>query len=141
MPNDVGNLIWFAPRRPCIQAYIPLYFGINGIPDRFEKESYDKASANHFNDERDLSELFPNHAFWVFSKYAEIIDDNYEEEIKKIRRYCEKYENKLLSRQTGFERRVLKIYDKDNGAAREKLTIHTSKYLMKILTRTEKYRI
>jgi dipeptidase len=136
MPNEVGNLIWFAPRRPCIQPYIPIYFGVKRIPGRFEKESFDKASANHFNDERDLRYLFPNHASWVFSKYAEIIDDNYMAEIKKIRRYCEKSEKKLLGRQTSFERRVLKIYNKDSAAAREILTIYTSKYLMKILKRS-----
>ncbi len=86
MPIDVGNLIWFAPRRPCIQPYVPIYFGVNKIPERFEKESFDKASASHFNNERDLKDLFPDHASWVFSKYAEITDDNYQAEIKKIRK-------------------------------------------------------
>jgi dipeptidase len=136
MPNDVGNLVWFAPRRPCIQPFVPVYFGVNKVPERFEKESFDKASANHFNNGRDLKDLFPNHASWEFSKYAEIIDDNYQAEIKKIRKYYEKSEKRLLARQTGFERRVLKVYSKDIGRAREILTAYSSKYLMRILTRT-----
>jgi len=137
MPNEVGNLIWFAPRRSCIQPYIPVYLGITRVPERFEKESFDKASANHFNYERNLKDLFSDHASWVFSKYAEIIDDNYEAEIKEIKKYCEKSERKLLRRQRGFEKKVLKVYCKDDWKAREMLTSYTSRYLMKILTDTE----
>jgi dipeptidase len=137
MPNDVGNLIWFTPRRPCIQPYIPVYSGITKVPEKFEKESFDKASINHFNNNRDLKNLFPDHASWAFSEYANITDDNYEAEIKKIKKYCEKCEKKLLNRQKSFERRVLKVYYRDAGRAREILTSYTSKYLMKILTDTE----
>ena len=49
----------------------------------------------------------------------------------------EKFEKKLIRRQGGFERKVLRIYNKDTRKAREILTGYTSRYLIKILTGTE----
>ena len=32
MPWDIGGRIWIAPRRGCVNAYMPIYFGVTEIP-------------------------------------------------------------------------------------------------------------
>ena len=81
LPNDIGNVLWFAPRRPCIQPFVPVYFGIVAFPSTYEKESYKDAESDHFKAIQDLKKLFPNQASWVFNKFAEMVDNNYGSEI------------------------------------------------------------
>jgi dipeptidase len=40
MPVEIGALLWIAPRRPCIQSFIPWYSGITKVPDGFGRNTY-----------------------------------------------------------------------------------------------------
>jgi dipeptidase len=138
MPNDIGNVLWFAPRRPCIQPFIPIYFGTIDISSGYEKESYDKAALSHFKNDQDLKKIFPNHASWVFYEFAKIIDNQYGLAINGIKNNKDRVESTLLHNQIEFEQSVLKVYDKNSEKARRMLTNYSSKYAVQILNDTKR---
>ncbi len=136
IPSDIGNVLWFAPRRLCLQPFIPIYFGITEIPMGYEKESYDKAEAAHFKNDRNLKEMFPEHASWTFSEYAARIDSNYAMEIPGIETQRDTLQVQLLRNQAEFERRVSEVYSQDPLKARRMLTEYSSEYALRILRDT-----
>ena len=137
LPNDIGYVLWFAPRRPCIQPFIPLYFGITAFPSSFEKESYKNAESDHFKKDQDFKKSFPNQASLVFYDYAEMIDKNYGLKINNIKKYKDSIQKILFNNQTVFEQNVLEVYKKDKEKARSLLTEYSSKYANLILADTK----
>ncbi|MBI4945854.1 MAG: C69 family dipeptidase [Bacteroidetes bacterium] len=138
LPSDIGNILWFSPRRPCVQPFIPLYFGTTGLPSTFEKESGDKAAADHFNKEQDFKKLFPNQSSLVFYEFAEKTDHNYALLISNIEKDRNNIQSELINNQKAFEQDVLKNYNADNGKGRQMVTDYFSKYANLILDNSKR---
>jgi len=138
MPVDVGAVLWIAPRRPCVQPFIPWYLGIEKIPEGYTRGNYNNALKNHFSDTHDLREKYPNHAYWTFVDYSDKIDTDYRNQIDKIKENKVTFEKELSDYQMNFEEEVLNIYKNNPKAARLKLTEYTSKLATKVLTNTKR---
>ncbi len=138
MPADVGNILWFSPRRPCVHQYIPVYSGITSIPVAFESEGFEKARADHFTRGRDIREKFPDQASWIFYDYAAAVDSNYREAISAIATERDSVQDALLKNQPVFEQNVLSVYRRDEGEGGRILTNYTSECAMKMVTDASK---
>jgi dipeptidase len=136
LPGDIGNVLWFAPRRSCVQPFIPIYFGINTIPEKFEKEGVVKSQAYHFDEKRELKKLFPDHASWIFSEYAKRIDRGFRKKIEKISNEKDMIESELYNYQPDYEKKVVEVYGKDILKAKNMLAKYTEEHMMLILNNT-----
>jgi len=133
MPTDIGCIMWFAPRRPCIQPYIPFYFGINSIPENYERISYDKAFDLHFDAFHNLKTFFPNHSYWVYYKYASQTDNNYKNSIKTIKQIKNNFQFNVFEKQKNFEKDIIKLYKDNPKEAKKRITEFSTKYAEYIL--------
>jgi len=137
LPREIGNVLWLAPRRPCVQPFIPWYSGITKVPPEYTRGDYRKALENHFKVSQNIKLTCPEHAYWVFSRFADMVDSNYASMIGDVKVWRDKFQNKLLDEQKSFENRVLKVYKKDQGKARKMLTDYTCKVAQEVLKKTE----
>ena len=138
LPVDIGCVMWIAPRYPCIQPYIPWYYGINIIPAGYENESYELALVNYLNKDRNFRELYPQAGYWIFRDFASQVDKNYAGQIEEVRKWKQRFESKIFKTVINREKRIARIYDSDPASARKKLTKITSSFAEKVLGETKR---
>jgi len=138
LPREIGNVMWLAPRRPCVQPFVPWYCGITGIPGSYTRGDFKKALETHFEAPENIREQCPEHAYWVFVDLAAAVDKNYSELIGDVKTWKWKYQKKLFDEQEKFEKKVLKTYGKDPEKARRMLTEYTSRIAEEVLKSTRK---
>ncbi len=129
MPVEVGTVMWLAPRRPCIQPFIPWYLGMSEMPGDFALTDPETALSNHFNPPENILDKSEGHAFVEYVQYSEKIDDEYGALIGDVKEYKREMEEELLNNCKDFEKRVLQIYPIDKKRAQMMLKDFTLKYL------------
>lgn len=137
LPVDIGCVLWTAPRYPCIQPYIPWYYGINTIPAGYENESYEMALDNFLNKERNFRNLYPTAGYWIFRDFATQMENNYTRQIKSVKKWKISFESKVFHKVSNKEERIARIYESNPAAARKKLTKITSSFAEKALRQTK----
>ncbi len=137
MPSEIGDVLWIAPRRPCTQTFIPVYSGINSIPNKFAISDYKTALSNHFTKIDDFKQYSTGHHYMFFDEKAKEIDANYGGLIHKQQEKSQKLELKLLKRQERFEKGMSKCYQKNPELAKKKLTKYSISQLKRILKNSQ----
>lgn len=138
LPVDIGCVVWFAPRYPCIQPYIPWYYGINTIPAGYENESYEIALDNYLNKDRNFREIYPQAGFWIFRDYASYMDKNYADQIEEVKKWKHNIESKVFKTVAKKEKKIIRIYGSDPVSAQKMMTKITSSFAEKVLKETNK---
>lgn len=136
MPAEVGAMLWMMPRRPCVQALIPVYCGIETFPADFSLCSSQEAMANHFSKPADLHAAAPHHVYWQFSMVADSADSNYQASVRKIGPAAEKFNLAQFKKQHDFEKAVLADWKKDKRQARRRLDAITEEAVKRWLAVT-----
>lgn len=125
MPVEIGAMLWMIPRRPCIQAMIPVYCGTDSFPSDFSTVNSQEAQIRHFDRPENLREAFPEHIYWQFSRVADSADSNYLRRARQIGPEALKFNRELLLRQEDFELDVMSLHAKDPKAAARTLGQYT----------------
>ncbi|NQU81952.1 MAG: C69 family dipeptidase [Bacteroidetes bacterium] len=131
MPVEIGAVLWIAPRRPCIQSFIPWYSGITKVPDGFGRNTYDQAIIEHFNPPPDIHTPVPELAYWHYYQESEVNPDDYENYFETKKTEIDAIENSLFKSQDGFEKEVLKTWGIDKEKALQMITDYTAKWVRK----------
>lgn len=116
MPDPIADVLWLAPKRPCIQPFTPWYTGITVIPERFTRGNPDRCLESHFT-EKDLKKETADKAYWILKSYADKVDENYLEWSQPARTFKLKFQNEVLDQQIVFEKLFAEIYSQDQEAA------------------------
>lgn len=136
MPAMVGSVLWMMPRRPCVQALIPVYCGVDAFPASFTMYPADSALANHFNKPAQLRAASVGHVYWEFSRVADSADSSYLRRIRQIGPEALKYNRQQFLNQEQFELDVLKVWATDPRRAQHVLNQITEKSVAGWLTIT-----
>lgn len=137
LPVDIGAVMWVAPRYPCLQPYIPWYYGINSISPFYEKEDYRAAITNYLVKDKDYRMLYPNHGYWTFVDFASKIDSRYGEQAAGVRQWKKAFEADLVKTLAAQERSIIEMYKTNPAAARKTLTELTKGLAEKALLETK----
>lgn len=137
LPADIGNILWIAPRYPCVQPFIPWYYGINNISTYFENETYTNALKNYNVKEIDYKKKYPDHACWVFDDFATKIDSCYYDEIKSVKEWKVNFEMEILKTTKIIESEILNIYTSNPVKAKQMLTDLTNNFAEKVFNETK----
>lgn len=136
LPGAIGNIMWIAPRYPCIQPFIPWYYGITAIQPDYEKATYTEALANYNNRNLDYIGMYPTHACWVFDDFANKVDSCYGEEIRSIRTWKKKLQADICEAARQQEIKVTDLYGSDRGKALQVLTDMSNGFAKRALEET-----
>ncbi|MGE5355106.1 MAG: dipeptidase [Deltaproteobacteria bacterium] len=137
MPSEIGNVMWIAMKRPCIQPYMPVYLGVSKFPGRFTYGDHVSALKDHFA-EMNRKELMKESAFWQYLELSGSCDRNYRQ-LHGFIQFCkERTEKDLLKNQALFEETYLSLYGVNKASASEYLDSYVSEVMMKNLHDTEK---
>jgi dipeptidase len=134
---DIGNIMWIAPRYPCIQPFIPWYYGITKISSDYEKADYMTALRDYNFKNKNYKTMYPDHACWVFDDFSAKVDSNYGKEIKSIREWKTKFEMDVLKTVKLKENEIINLYKSNPDKARQMLTDLTNNFAEKALTETQ----
>lgn len=122
LPPEIGNVSWIAPRYPCIQPFIPWYYGIDSISSDYEKATYTEALANFNNKNRNYIALCPEHACWVFDDFANTVDSACASERKSIQEWKVRFQMDVMKAVQENEALALRLSRTDHNAAVNVLT-------------------
>lgn len=125
MPSEVGNVLWLAPRRPCINAFTPWYMGIHSIQDGYAMRSFEDAISNHLTSPDKPCEEFSNHIYCDYAHFCEQMDLQYERHIVGVQAKVAAFQKLLFEQQKAFEDRVIGLLKKDPMKAADVLTRYT----------------
>lgn len=137
LPVDIGCVLWIAARYPCIQPYIPWYYGINSIQEGYENEGYELALANYLNKDRNFRKLYPHAGYWAFWDLASQVEKNYGAQIATIKKWKQHIESEIYHVISIREKEIAEIYLADPEAARKMLTEITASFAAKALAETK----
>jgi dipeptidase len=137
LPAGIGNINWIAPRYPCIQPFIPWYYGINKISGNYEKASYTEALENYNNKNRKYIEIYPDHACWVFDDFANYVDSNYGKEIIAVKEWKKRFQANIFNSISEKESDIINTYKSNREKATQMLTDLTNGFADKVLIETK----
>jgi dipeptidase len=129
MPVEIGAVMWLAPRRPCVQPYVPWYLGMKKIPDRFALIDPQTALEQHFDPPENLLEKSEGHAFVEYVNFARHVDDEYKTLIPRVRQFKSAMQDEMMKMAEETENKALKVYETDKDKALQMLMEFTEKYL------------
>jgi dipeptidase len=122
LPAEIGNVLWISPRYPCIQPFIPWYYGTRRISPSYEKATYREALENYNNKNRNYIELYPDHACWVFDDFANWADTCYGREIQSVREWKSRVQMDVFEAVKEQEARIVNTYRIDRDGALQAVT-------------------
>jgi len=131
MPATVGNVLWIAPRRPCTEAFVPLYPAMDQVPEKWHATDWQTALQKHFDKVKNYQKVYPNHPYWILNERIKKYDDDYYNLIGKRHKKTGSWERKLLRRQNRFEHGILTKFSKHPEKIPEILRKYSFKYLEK----------
>ncbi len=137
LPAEIGNIVWIAPRYPCIQPFVPWYYGVKNISSDYEKATWQEALANYNNKNQNYIELYPEHACWVFDDFANKVDSCYGREIGPIRQWKQDFQKDVFGAVKNNEGKILSIYKSDHNEALQMLTDLTNGFAERDLQETQ----
>jgi dipeptidase len=137
LPAGIGNIMWIAPRYPCIQPFIPWYYGINRVPSDYEKATYREALENYNNKNRNYIELYPGHACWIFDDFANQVDSSYGKESQSLRDWKGKFQADIFDTMNAKESEIIGMYESAHDKALQLLTDVTNGFAERALSETK----
>ncbi|HQJ21096.1 MAG TPA: C69 family dipeptidase, partial [Bacteroidales bacterium] len=139
MPFDIGGRIWVAPRRCCVNPYMPIYFGVTEFPPNISMDIPEKAYELHFKRDQSIYDRAKPMAWWNFVAVTEYIDENFRERYptrKKIKENLEQEFSKMAGR---IEKDYLPIYKKQPQKAVSLLNDFTKKVIEQTIEENNNY--
>jgi len=117
VPVQIGALWWLAYWRPCSSPFLPLYFGVNQVPEQFDFQAAPGAcsqSRSSFQTESDK-------AIEVFRNLTLYVDQDYWNRIPKVRAAWEEFERVSFAIQPMVEQQALSNWKRDRKTVIEAL--------------------
>ncbi len=132
LPPAVGALLWLAPRRPCIQPFVPIYCGIESFPPGFARLGWKRALALHFVPDPARFKPRDGLAYWAFAGRAARIDADYAAYIPHVRQQRDQFQHAVMRARAVFERKAMSQIEKNPAKGRAALTHFTQTWLQKL---------
>ncbi len=130
MPIEIGTLVWLSFFRPAINIYVPLYLGLQEIPNGFALTDYNSAILTHLDPPESVFDTVDTHAYWNYVAAVKKIDSNFGQSFPIIKNENSYIERKIFRDNAIFENKILSIYKKDTKLALEMINDYSQKLLL-----------
>ncbi len=132
LPPALGCVLWWAPRRPCIQPFVPIYLGVRRFPEGFARADWRETAARHFSEDPERYRPSDELAFWAFARRAAEMDAHYARRIAPRRSRRDRMEGAALAARERFEDETLRAAIPDPGALADRLTRFSGRWLRRL---------
>ena len=122
MPDEIATLVWIAFRRPDSNSYSPWYPSIVTTPNGYTRGNSETAFLTHLKKKDDYFRYDEKHAYWSFAKLSERVDDDYKNNIKKVKKIWGNFEHSLLKNIKKKEREFAYLLGKNRVLALNMIT-------------------
>ena len=117
MAPEVGCVIWTAPRRGCVNPFIPLYLGVTELPEYLSIYGADEAVIKHFDVDEKIYERDNDFAWWSFVEVAEYVDENYGNRINERINIKNDLQSQFFILFEEVDKEVLRSWKSDRNSA------------------------
>lgn len=117
MAPEIGCVIWTAPKRGCVNPYIPVYLGVTKYPEYLSLYSADEAALRHFDVDKTIYERDNDKAWWSFIEVAEYVDEHYGTRINKRTNIKNDLQSQFFIRFEEVDKEILDIWESDRKKA------------------------
>jgi len=126
--NPDFTVVWWTPGRPCTNAYVPWYLGIEKVPDGYGWKDPVKAIKGHFEISASDLSYNPERAWWAFMDLQNSLDPRYleGEGVAGVQTRWRALEKQWLAEQKTVESEASALGRKDPASARNYLTRYTA---------------
>jgi dipeptidase len=121
LPNPIGGVLWYGVDDTYTTCYVPLYCGINDVPQSYATGSLQKFSWDS--------------AWWVFNFAANYANLKYSYMIKDIQLVQAELEGTLLAMQPTIEKTALEFAEDDPELATRYLTDYSLSHAEQVVDR------
>jgi dipeptidase len=139
MPWDLGGRLWVAPRRGCVNAYMPIYFGVTEIPPSLTMDSPEKAAELHFKRSDTIYDRTNSQAWWNFVSVAEYTDEDFLKRFPRRVRIKEDLQQYYIKLAAQLEKEYLPIYKKEPLRAAAMINNFEKEILSKTISENNKF--
>ena len=120
LPDWIGGVLWFAPGRPHISCYVPIYAGALDIPESWQNFDPDVFS--------------PDSARWAITLADDLVNRRYQLAIKDLENVRDPLEKDFFDSQQKVEKKALELYNLSHNRCSDYL----SSYVEDCMNRVEK---
>lgn len=118
LPVEIGCRLWIAPRRGCVHAYMPVYYGIEEFPASFRYfDDSRRAYEMHFNVPGDMYSRSDDRAWWSFMEVTEFVDEDYEKRIAERRDFIKRLQDEYYELAEEFDNAIIEQWEIDKKKA------------------------
>lgn len=125
LPRELGCIYWRTTGRPDVSFLTPWYVGVTSTPENYGRRA-DAATLlsldHHLKPPVGTFEPDPGRAWWKFKTLAKLTGEDYTRRVEIVRAAGLALEERTFERQPAFEAEILKLWEKDTGEARARLT-------------------
>jgi dipeptidase len=139
LPWEIGGRIWIAPRRGCVNVYMPFYFGVTVIPESLTMDTPEMALKMHFQRPESIYERNDSMAWWNFVEVAEYTDQDYMGRIVERRNIKDRLQQSFLKEAEKLEKDYVPIYKKQPEVAAKMIDDFEKDVLSRTLEENNKY--
>jgi len=140
LPVETGCRLWIAPRRGCVHAYMPVYYGINDFPPSFRYyDDISRVNEMHFSVPEDMYNRENGLAWWSFIEVTEYVDENYGEKIEDRRDYRNKLQQEYFEMAEEFDNEIRNQWQKDKTKALHDISLFNNIIFKKALESNSRY--
>jgi len=120
LPKEIRDIVWISFMRPDSNAYCPWYFSIESTPPGYTRGISREAFARHFIEKKEDYDF--KYAFWSFAKLSQLVDLDYRERIRGIRKEWRNLENYIDKNIEKKEKEFLYLVKRDRTVAQKLIT-------------------
>lgn len=139
LPFDIGGRIWVAPRRGCVNVYMPVYFGVTSFPENMTMDTPEKAYELHFKRDDSIYDRTRPMAWWNFVAVAECTDQDFARRYPERIRVKEDLYKTFVKMCTKIEKDYLQVYKKQPEKAEAMLNDFTREVINMTIVENNKF--
>jgi len=117
LPDPIGGVIWFYFDNPATSIHVPIYVGVQEIPD-----SWSTFNRTQFSLESDR---------WAYMLADDLVNRRYQDAILDLREVRDPLQAKFFANQEAVEKKALELYNEDPMKAKQFLTEYTHETMAK----------
>lgn len=114
LPDKFGGVFWFGVDDAASSCYVPMFCGINQIPEEFREGN------------GSMIDYSPTAAFWIFTKVSNFAYSRYKDMIVHIKTLQQKFENSFVNDIVNMEKDMIEMFKTNPVAAQQKINQYSN---------------